>query len=182
MLSAWRALLNARARVVDAAEAALADAGLPPLGWYDVLWPLYLAPGRRLRMGALAEVVVTQSRTGLTRAVDRLEREGLLRREPAPEDRRGSYVVLTRAGAALLRRMWPVYERVLDETFASGVRNPRALRTALERIAPAEATGASRDREAPKQVTERRSPRPRPSSPAAPGRRSEPPSKPARAR
>ena len=140
MLSAWRALLNARARVVDAAEAALADAGLPPLGWYDVLWPLYRAPGRRLRMGALADEV-TQSRTGLTRAVDRLEREGLLRREPAPEDRRGSYVVLTRAGAALLRRMWPVYERVLDETFASAVRNPAALRTSLERIARAAPTG-----------------------------------------
>jgi hypothetical protein len=36
--------------------------------------------------------------------------------------------------------MWPVYERVLDETFARAVRDPRALRTALERIAPARAT------------------------------------------
>jgi DNA-binding MarR family transcriptional regulator len=134
LLDAWRALLNAHARVTGEAERALAEAGLPPLGWYDVLWPLYRAPKRRLRMGALAEEV-TLSRTGLTRLVDRIEREGLLRREVAPEDRRGSYVVLTREGAAMLRRMWPVYERVLEESFAPAVRNPRALRAALERVA-----------------------------------------------
>jgi DNA-binding MarR family transcriptional regulator len=130
-LAAWGALLSAHARIVGRVETALAEAGLPPLAWYDVLWPLYRAPDRRLRMGALA-AEVTLSRTGLTRLVDRVERDGLLRREPAPEDRRGSYVVLTTAGAAMLRRMWPVYERVLDEEFAAKVRSPGALRRALE--------------------------------------------------
>lgn len=133
MLSAWRALLNAHAQVVNEIETALTEAGLPPLAWYDVLWPLYRAPGRRLRMGALAREV-TLSRTGLTRLVDRIERDGLLRREPAPEDRRGSYIALTRAGAAMLRRMWPVYERTLEESFAPAVHNPRALRAVLERV------------------------------------------------
>jgi DNA-binding MarR family transcriptional regulator len=135
-LGAWRALLDAHAAVTTEIEAALHAAGLPPLTWYDVLWPLYRADRRRLRMGALAREV-TLSRTGLTRLVDRLEREGLIRREAAPEDRRGSYVVLTSAGAALLRRMWPVYERVLDEAFAPRVRNASALRRALEPIARA---------------------------------------------
>jgi DNA-binding MarR family transcriptional regulator len=134
LLDAWRALLNAHARVTGEVEQALAKAGLPPLTWYDVLWPLYRAPKRRLRMGALAEEV-TLSRTGLTRLVDRIERDGLLRREAAAEDRRGSYVVLTREGATLLRRMWPVYERALEESFAPAVRNPHALRAALERVA-----------------------------------------------
>jgi DNA-binding MarR family transcriptional regulator len=132
-LAAWRALLNAQAAVTTQVEAALADAGLPPLTWYDALWPLYRAERRRLRMGALADAV-TLSRTGLTRLVDRLEREGLIRREAAPEDRRGSYVVLTAAGAALLRRMWPVYEAVLETEFVPRVRNAAALRRALERI------------------------------------------------
>ena len=36
-------------------EAGLKSAGLPPLGWYDVLWPLYRAPERRLRMNELAQ-------------------------------------------------------------------------------------------------------------------------------
>ena len=132
-LGAWRALLAAHARVVEAAERALAEHGLPPLSWYDVLWALYESPGRRLRAGALAEHV-TISRTGLTRLVDRIERDGLLRREPAPEDRRGSYVVLTPAGAATLRQMWPVYERALDAAFGAAVASPRALRRALEPI------------------------------------------------
>lgn len=133
-LSAWRALLDAHASLTGLIEGELAAAGLPPLGWYDVLWPLHRAPRRRLRMSALAREV-TISRTGLTRLVDRIEREGLLRREPVPEDRRGSYVVLTPAGSATLRRMWPVYERVLEATFAPAVRDPRGLRQALEGVA-----------------------------------------------
>ena len=133
-LGAWRALLNAHAAVTAHVERELAAAGLPPLGWYDVLWPLRRAPGRRLRMNALA-AGVTISRTGLVRLVDRLEREGLCRREPAPEDRRGAYVVLTPAGAATLRRMWPVYRRALERRFAPAVGDAPRLRRALERVA-----------------------------------------------
>jgi DNA-binding MarR family transcriptional regulator len=129
-LSAWRALLNVHARVTARVESALAEAGLPPLSWYDVLWPLHRAPGRRLRVGALVEQV-TLSRTGLTRLLDRVERDGLIRREPAPEDRRGSYVVITAAGSAVLRKMWPVYERALDDAFAARLRDPRTLKRAL---------------------------------------------------
>ena len=137
-LAAWRALLNAHGRVTGEVEAALSKAGLPPLTWYDALWPLRRAPRRRLRMGALAEQV-TLSRTGLSRLVDRLEVAGLLKREPAAEDRRGSYVVLTDAGADLLRRMWPVYERVVAREFAAHVDDPRTLRLMLERVRSGEA-------------------------------------------
>jgi DNA-binding MarR family transcriptional regulator len=129
-LSAWRALLNAHARVTARIEHALAEAGLPPLSWYDVLWPLHRASRRRLRVGALA-VQVTLSRTGLTRLLDRVERDGLIRREPAPEDRRGCYIVITPAGSAVLRKMWPVYERALEDAFAARVHNPRGLKRAL---------------------------------------------------
>ena len=139
MLAAWRALLNVHADITTRVEDALAAEGLPPLTWYDILWPLYRAPGRRLRAGVLAGQT-TLSRTGLVRLVDRIERAGLLHRKPAPEDRRGSYVVLTPAGAAMLRRMWPVYERVLDETFATKLGNPTALRSALEPLTPTPGT------------------------------------------
>jgi DNA-binding MarR family transcriptional regulator len=132
-LGAWQALLNAHARITTAVEAALAEAKLPPLAWYDVLWPLQRAPDHRLRMGTLADEV-TLSRTGLTRLVDRIEREGLLHREPAPEDRRGFYVVISPAGTAVLGKMWPVYEHVLDTTFAASVRNARALRRQLDEL------------------------------------------------
>src|SRR5262249_52008297 len=108
-LDAWRALLNAHAASIERTEQAFAAAGLPPLSWYDALWPLYRAPERKLRMGELSRQVVTISRSGLTRLVDRLETDGLVRREPSPDDRRGTVIAITRKGSSLLRRMWPVY-------------------------------------------------------------------------
>ncbi|MGZ4200935.1 MAG: MarR family winged helix-turn-helix transcriptional regulator [Thermoleophilaceae bacterium] len=134
-LAAWRAFLAAHARVVGEIEAALKEQGLPPLGWYDVLWPLHEAPDRRLRMKELADQVML-SRTGLVRLVDRIERAGLLRRESVPDDGRGAYAVLTDAGEEMLRRMWPVYERGIREGFLERLgRDGEGLRTALERVA-----------------------------------------------
>jgi DNA-binding MarR family transcriptional regulator len=136
-LAAWRALLNAHAVATGRIEEELREAGLPPLGWYDVLWPLYRAPQRRLRMGELSGEVVL-SRTGMTRLVDRLEAAGLLRREPVPGDRRGSYAVLTAAGERTLREMWPVYARGIREHFAAPVgADANRLRRTLERVAGA---------------------------------------------
>ena len=79
-----------------------------PLAWYDVLLTLAQAPERRLRMAQLADRVLL-SRSGLTRLVDRLEREGLVRREPSPDDARGTYTVLTAAGLRRLRGAVPLH-------------------------------------------------------------------------
>ena len=128
-LDAWRALLNTHARLTDAIERALGDAGLPPLAWYDVLWALQRAPGKTLRMGALAEAA-TISRSGLTRLVDRLEAESLLERHPASDDRRAIDVTITPDGSKLLRRMWPVYEGVLREQFEPALTRQDALAVA----------------------------------------------------
>jgi DNA-binding MarR family transcriptional regulator len=119
-LSAWRGVLNAHVTTVGRVEEALAGAGLPPLAWYDVLWALRRAPGRRARMAELAGDL-TLSRGGLTKLVDRLEDAGLLRREPAEHDGRGLYATLTDSGEAMLRRMWPVYARTLREVFAAAM-------------------------------------------------------------
>jgi DNA-binding MarR family transcriptional regulator len=119
-LSAWQAVLRTHALVVTRVEEALARAGLPPLAWYDVLWALRSAPERRVRMAELADRL-TLSRGGLTKLAGRLEAAGLLHREAAGDDGRGVYAVLTEAGEALLRRMWPVYSRVLRETFVEAI-------------------------------------------------------------
>ena len=119
-LDAWRGVLNTHAAVVERVERALAEAGLPPLAWYDVLWAVRRAPGRRARMAELAEGL-TVSRGGLTKLADRLEGEGLLRREAADDDGRGVYAVITEAGEQMLRRMWDVYSRVLRETLVDAV-------------------------------------------------------------
>jgi DNA-binding MarR family transcriptional regulator len=124
-LSAWRALLNAHASVVGRIEEALANAGLPPLAWYDVLWAVRRAPGRQVRMSELADGL-TLSRGGVTKLVDRLESAGLLRRERAETDGRGFYAALTAAGEEMLRRMWPVYARILRDAFVDPLSNEEA--------------------------------------------------------
>jgi DNA-binding MarR family transcriptional regulator len=119
-LGAWQAVLTAHASVVARVEEALAEADLPPLSWYDVLWAVRRAPGRRVRMAELAGRL-TLSRGGLTKLAGRLEAAGLLRRQPAEDDGRGLYAVLTDAGEDMLRRMWPVYARVLRETMVETI-------------------------------------------------------------
>ena len=112
-------MLNAHSSIVAQVEEALAEPELPPLAWYDVLWALR-ASGRRARMAELPDSL-TLSRGGLTNLADRLEPAGLLRREPADDDGRGLYAVLTVAGEEMLRRMWPAYSRVLRERFVEAV-------------------------------------------------------------
>src|SRR5919107_1451001 len=126
-LAAWRAFLNAHARVTRAISRDLAAAGLPDLSVYDVLWALYRRPPRvRERADGIA-----LSPTRMARFVDRLERDGYVRREPDPDDRRALQVTITREGRDLLRRMWPVYERGIEERFAAPVgRAAKAVRAA----------------------------------------------------
>src|SRR4051794_33009136 len=129
-LDVWRAFLNAHAHVTRAIGRDLAAADLPDLGWYDLLWTLYRAPGRSLRVNELAREVVL-SPTAMSRFVDRVEKAGYVRREPDPADRRALQIALTGAGVDLLRRMWPIYARGIEERFG---RQSAAFRTALERM------------------------------------------------
>jgi DNA-binding MarR family transcriptional regulator len=132
-LDAWRALLGAHARMVRRIETALAAEGLPPLGWYDVLWAVHRAPDHRLRVGELADAVAL-SPTGMSRMVERLVQAGMLEREAVPGDRRGAYASITDAGVDQLRAMWPVYARELREVFEPAVEDPQALRNTLRAV------------------------------------------------
>jgi DNA-binding MarR family transcriptional regulator len=134
-LATWRAFLTAHAHVTRRISRDLAEAGLPDLSWYDLLWALYTRPGRRLRVNELARDVVL-SPTAMSRFVDRVEAAGCVRREPDPADRRALQVVLTDEGRALLRRMWPVYAAGIERHFAAflGRSGPR-VRSMLERMA-----------------------------------------------
>ncbi len=101
-LDAWRSFLQAHAAVVRRLEVDLARVHGLPLGVYDVLVQLVEAPDHRLRMTDLAGAVLL-SRSGLTRLVDRMVREGYLTREPDPADARGVWAVLTDRGYERLR-------------------------------------------------------------------------------
>jgi DNA-binding MarR family transcriptional regulator len=100
-LGAWRGLLRARSALVKALDAELLAGHDLPLTSYEVLINLQAAPDRRRRMAELAEGVLL-SRSGMTRLVDRLEKEGLLERDACVSDGRGMFAVLTEKGEALL--------------------------------------------------------------------------------
>jgi DNA-binding MarR family transcriptional regulator len=110
-----------------------------PLGWYDVLLQLAEAPGRRLRMAELADRVLL-SRSGLTRLIDRLQAEGLVRREPSPDDARGTFTVLTLAGVGRLRAAAPVHLAGIQQHWLGHFSDDelRELGTLLRRLSPAE--------------------------------------------
>src|SRR3954447_6722476 len=135
-LAAWRAFLTAHAHVTRRISHDLAEAGLPDLGWYDLLWALYRSPQRRLRVNELAREVVL-SPTAMSRFVDRAVAAGRVRREPDPDDRRAQQVAITDAGVELLRKMWPVYARGIARYFAAQVETPERLHATLARIADA---------------------------------------------
>src|ERR687896_581232 len=96
-LGAWRGLLRVHAGMTKALDAELTREHRLPLSSYEVL--LYLADSEngRLRMSELADAVLL-SRSGLTRLVDRLERDGLLQRVRCESDARGLFAGLTPEG------------------------------------------------------------------------------------
>ncbi|GAA1997463.1 MarR family winged helix-turn-helix transcriptional regulator [Catenulispora subtropica] len=96
----------------------------------NALMRLSRSPGRRLRMSDLAAQTML-STSGVTRLVDRLEKAGLVERQTAPGDRRGTFAELTEAGAEALRDVLPGYLEALDRWF-TGVLTHKQLEGLLE--------------------------------------------------
>ena len=117
-LGAWRGMLRIHTALIRALDAELDAAHGLPLTSYDVLIYLQNAPQKRLRMAELADSVLL-SRSGVTRLVDRLEREGLLVRDACDDDGRGLSAVLTRKGEEVLERARPTHLAGVRERFLS---------------------------------------------------------------
>jgi DNA-binding MarR family transcriptional regulator len=104
--AAWRSFVEAVQLVNADVEAQLQrDSGLSHAD-YEILVRLSEQPDRSLRMSDLAARTLF-SRSRASHAVARLEREGWVRREPIPEDRRGLRAVLTDDGFAVLAAAAP---------------------------------------------------------------------------
>lgn len=134
-LQAWRTYYGSFWRIFAAIEEDLAAAGLPSLSWYDALYELYLAPGRHLRMSELARSALL-SRSGLTRLVDKLEKQKLIERVACPSDGRVQHAQLTEKGIECLRKIWPVYRAGIARYFAAHLNDTEArdLKKVFERI------------------------------------------------
>jgi DNA-binding MarR family transcriptional regulator len=107
-LAVWRGFLRVHTALAGQLDAELDAAHGIPLSSYEVLINLQSAPERRLRMADLADRTLL-SRSGMTRLVDRLERQGLLARDTCASDARGCFAVLTDEGEALLAKARPTH-------------------------------------------------------------------------
>jgi DNA-binding MarR family transcriptional regulator len=136
-LSAWRGLLRAHACLAKRLDAELEQAHHLPMTSYEVLNHLNESSGGRMRMCDLAEQAQL-SRSGLTRLVDRLERDGLLERCSCDHDARGSYACLTPAGRERLQDARVTHLAVVREQFFShfGEAELTMLAAMWQRIAP----------------------------------------------
>ena len=114
--TAWKGLLRAHAALVKELDAELEVRHGLPFTSYEVLWSLREAPDGRLRMAELAEHVLL-SRSGMTRLIDRLEREGYVTRSTCDKDGRGCYAVLTEEGAAAVERARATHVAVVRARF-----------------------------------------------------------------
>lgn len=114
----WTGFLQSHAAVARGLDADLRAAHGLPLTEFEIL--LWLSRGACARMAALA-TRVQLSPSGLSRAVERLEARGLVRRVRCKEDRRGAIAELTASGADLVERA--------SATQAAGIR-----RCFLERL------------------------------------------------
>jgi len=106
---AWRQYLHASRLLEAVMDRDLQAHGLQ-LSEYEIIAVLSEQPGRRLRMSALAGMVV-QSRSRLTHTAGRLADRGWVRREACAEDRRGVELVLTEAGRDAVVQMAPTHVR-----------------------------------------------------------------------
>ena len=145
-LTAADLFFETHAGLSRALERSLAETGLSAQ-WFEVLLRLARTPGGRLRMCDLA-AQVSMSPSGLTRAVDRLEAEGLVRREVCADDRRGAFAALTDNGRARIDRALPAHLEQLERSY-TGVLTPAelaqltaVLRKLREHVHPGTAAGA----------------------------------------
>ena len=88
---------------MKALDAELEAAHGLPLTSYEVLMQLADAPEPRMRMCDLADSVLL-SRSGMSRLVDRLERDGLICRAACTNDARGAFACITDRGPRADRR------------------------------------------------------------------------------
>jgi len=134
-MAAWRGFIEAGHDVLADLEDELVSAHGLGVGDYGVLVRLSEATDQRLRMCDLAGSL-RLSPSGLTRRIDGLVRDGLVAREPAPDDRRVSLAVLTAKGRRTLEAAAPTHvagvrRHFLDHLTPTQIRQVGAAFTAL---------------------------------------------------
>jgi DNA-binding MarR family transcriptional regulator len=132
---AWRAYLRGSRLLETSLDRDLLRHGVQ-LSEYEIISMLSEQPDRRLRMSALADMVV-QSRSRLTHTASRLEKRGWVQREACVGDRRGVELVLTPEGLEAITAMARVHVASVREHLLDHLTSAQfaALGQAMEAIA-----------------------------------------------
>lgn len=112
---AWRTHLALHKLLMHRLDRELQEHSLS-LNDYEILVNLSEGPERRMRMSDLADATI-QSRSRLSHQISRMEIKGLVMREGCPDDRRGTFAVLTDEGWATIQRVAPVHVSGVREHF-----------------------------------------------------------------
>lgn len=108
-LAVWKQLQWANALIMARFKSDLARSGLS-VEEFDVLVHLAWAPSETLTLRELTATMVVSStltRSGLTRLLDRMDRDRLVRRTLSKQDRRRFDVSLTAKGRRRFAQVWP---------------------------------------------------------------------------
>jgi DNA-binding MarR family transcriptional regulator len=134
-IAAWRGLLRTHARVLAALDAELEQAHGLAVPEYEVLLVLTESADKHLRMSELADAALL-TRSGMTRLVDRLERQGLVRRERCAADGRGTFAVITEEGRERFAAARPTHIAGVRRLFLDPLRkkDQRALAEAFDAV------------------------------------------------
>lgn len=116
----WRAVIGAFSQVERIlAHEMQAETGMA-MERYGILLMLAQAEDGAMRPSDLANALPI-TRSGTTRLVDRLERDGLVERRTCDTDRRGNVIVLTSEGEKAFREAGRVHLRGIDEHVGSHI-------------------------------------------------------------
>ena len=132
-LKLWLRLLSCTAQIETELRRRLRSRFRVTLARFDYMAQLYRRPNG-LKMGDLTQMLMVTggSVTGLT---DAMEREGLVKRESDPSDRRACIVSMTDEGKRVFRRMAKEHEEWIVELIgALDQRTLRTLHTELGRL------------------------------------------------
>lgn len=125
VITAYGLLREAAAELDHLMRHSLKRSGLQ-MAMFELLLRLARSHGEKQRLTSLArELTVTTG--GITRLVDRAENLGLVRREPCPDDARGSYAVLTEEGKRRLREALPDHLLEIDSLWMSQLADEQEL-------------------------------------------------------
>ena len=116
-LATWTRFLKAHSAISRRLERDLADVHSLTLSDYDVLLQLFRAPESSLRPVELSKAVLL-TRSGITRLIQGLEREGLVERTDCPGDARGFLVALTPSGRELVHKARATHLAGVAELFS----------------------------------------------------------------